>query len=128
MKGAWLEPELALLRRDVKENWTEGASQCGQEDLLGKEVGRKRDYSIFAGRMLVNVKHANWGKAQKSTGCTTVQNGTKSGVRFGRPSESVSKRRGGVAKKYRREALAVKRYRREQRKFHNEDLGVRKAP
>ena len=52
-----------------------------------KEVGRNRDY----GRMLVNVMHAYWRKAQKGTGCTTVQNGTKSGERFRRPSDGGSK-------------------------------------
>ena len=41
-----------------------------------KEVGRKRDHSILAGRMQVNVK-LRWKKAQKSTGCTTVLTGTK---------------------------------------------------
>ena len=52
-----------------------------------KVVGRKRDHWIWA-----NVKHSNWRKAQKGTGCTTVQNGTKAGGRFRRPSESGSKR------------------------------------
>ena len=41
-----------------------------------KEVGRKRGYSILAGRISVNVKLARWRKAQRSTGFTTVQNGT----------------------------------------------------
>ena len=54
------------------------ASQCGQEDLFWKEVGRKRGYSILAGRMFVNVKLARWRKAQRSTGSTTALNGTKS--------------------------------------------------
>ena len=56
------------------------------------EVRRKGDYSILAGRMSVNVEHANWRKAQKGTGCTTVQNGTKSVGKFWRPSESGSKK------------------------------------
>ena len=51
-----------------------------------QKAGRKRDYSILAGRMLVNVKHVNWRKSQMSTGCTTVQNVTKSGGRFRRLS------------------------------------------
>ena len=58
-----------------------------------KEGGRKRDFSILAGRMHFSVKPARWRKAQESTGFTTVQNGTKSGVRFQRPSESGSKKR-----------------------------------
>ena len=63
------------------------------ERSLWKEVGRKRDCSILAGRILVCVKLADWRKAQKSTGFTTAQNGTRSGGRFRRPSESGSKRR-----------------------------------
>ena len=72
-----LEPVLALLRKKVWENWTENASQCGQEDLFWKEVGRKKSYSILDGRISVSVKFARWRKAQKSTGFTTVRNGTQ---------------------------------------------------
>ena len=62
-EGSWLEPGLALLRKKV--SW--------------KVVGRKRDCSILAGRMSVNVKLA---KAQRSTASTTAQNGTKPDERF----------------------------------------------
>ena len=48
----------------------------------------EEDYSILVGRMSVNVKLARRRKAQRSTGSTTVQNGTKSDGRFQRFSES----------------------------------------
>ena len=87
-EGAWLEPGLALLRKKVKDNWTEKHRKLLPGRFSWKVGGRKRDCSRLAGRMLVNVKHANWRKAQKGTGCTTVQNGTKSGGQLRRPSES----------------------------------------
>ena len=58
-----------------------------------KEVGRKRNYSILAGRISVNVRLAIWRKAQRSTGFTTVRNGTQQGGIFRNPSGSGSKRR-----------------------------------
>ena len=76
-EGAWLEPELALLGKKVKENWTEKHRNVARKIFLEGGWTQKREYSILAGRMLVNVKHANWRKAQRSTGFTTVRNGTQ---------------------------------------------------
>ena len=69
------------------------ASQCGQEDLFGRRLDAK-ETSILDGRMLVNVKHAIWRKANKNgSDCTTVQNGTKSGLqKVGAKGENVEKR------------------------------------
>ena len=69
-EGAWLEPGLALLRKKVKENWTEKSIAMWPGRSSWKGVGRKRDYLILAGRMLVNVKLARCRKAQRSTGFT----------------------------------------------------------
>ena len=53
----------------------------------------KRNYSTLAGRMLVNVKHAMWRKAQKSTGSTIAQNGSQSDGGFQMLSENGSNKR-----------------------------------
>ena len=60
---------------------------------FGEEVGRKKGYSILVGRISVSVKLARWRKAQKSTGSTTVQNGTQRGEIFRKVSGNGSKRR-----------------------------------
>ena len=41
-EGAWLEPGLALVRKKEKGDWTEKASQCGQEDLFGTRLDAKK--------------------------------------------------------------------------------------
>ena len=80
------------MRMNVKETWTEKHRNVARKTFL--EGGwTQKETSILVGRMLVNVKHANLRKAQKGTGCSTVQNGTKSARNFLRPSESGSKRR-----------------------------------
>ena len=56
-EGAWLEPGLALLRKKLKENWTENHRNVARKMFLERD-GRKRDYSMLAGRMSVNVKLA----------------------------------------------------------------------
>ena len=48
---------------------------------------------MLIGRISVNAKFARSRKAQKSTGSTTAQNGTKSDERFQRFSGSWSKKR-----------------------------------
>ena len=55
-------------------------------------VGHKRNCSILAGRMSVNVKLARWRKAQRSTGSTIALSGTKSDGRFQRPQEVGAKK------------------------------------
>ena len=64
------------------------------ESFSWKEDGRKRDYSMLAGRIPVNVKFARRRKVQKSIGSTTVQNGKGIRRRSQRFSESGSKKRG----------------------------------
>ena len=91
-EGVWLEPAPALLRKKVREKRTVKLRNVARK-ISWKEGGRKRDFSILAGRMQVSVKFATRRKAQKSTGFDTVQNGMKSGGRFWRPSESGSKKR-----------------------------------
>ena len=92
-EGAWLEPRQALLRQKVKENWTEKHRNVARKIFLeGGWTKQRRDYSMLIGRISVNVKHARRRKAQKSTGSTTAQNGTKSDERFQRFSGSWSKK------------------------------------
>ena len=55
-----------------------------------KDVERKRDYSILAGRMLVDVKHANWRKAQAAPMSRMARNQAGNSGGF---QESGSKRR-----------------------------------
>ena len=63
-EGAWLDPSPALLRKKVRENWTEKHRNAARKIFLD-------------GRISVSVKLARWRKAQKSTGFTTVRNGTQ---------------------------------------------------
>ena len=74
---AWLEPGLALLRKKVRENWTEKHRNVARKMFLEGGWTQKKDYSTLDGRMLVSAKLARWRKAQKSTGPTTVRNGTQ---------------------------------------------------
>ena len=72
---------------------------CSSIHLISSEL------MMWAGRIPVNVKLARRRKAQRSTGSTTAQNGTKSDGRFQRPSESWSKSKNlkegmEVAKRY----------------------------
>ena len=75
-EGAWIDPALVLLRKKAKGGWTERHRNVARKIFL-EGVGRKRGYSILAGRISVNVKLARWRKAQRSRGFTTVQNGTQ---------------------------------------------------
>ena len=68
--------DLALLRENVRENWTEKHRSVARKSFW-KEVARKKGCSILDGRMSVSVKLARWRKAQKSIGFTTVRNGTQ---------------------------------------------------
>ena len=75
-EGVWLEPELALLRKKVKENRTEKHRNVPGKIVL--EGGWTQEgYSILDGRMSVSVKLARLRKVQKSKGSTTVRNGTQ---------------------------------------------------
>ena len=62
-EGVWLEPRLTLLRKKVRKDRTEEQRNVAERSSW-KEVGRKRDYSILAARISVNVKLARWRKAQ----------------------------------------------------------------
>ena len=88
LKGAGLEPGLALLRKKVRDNWTEKHHNVAKKIFL---VG---------GRIPVNVKLARKRKEQKSTGCTTAQNGTKSGIQEGGTKSKNIKEGMEVAKRY----------------------------
>ena len=74
-EGAWLEPGPALLRKKVREKWTEEHRNVARKIFL--EVGRKKSHSTLDGRISVSVKLARWRKAQKSTHFTSVRNGTQ---------------------------------------------------
>ena len=94
-EGAWLEPGLALLRKKVRENWTEKHRNVTRKIFSEGRWTQKRLFDKLPRRR----------KAQRSTGSTTVQNGTKSDGRFQRFSERVgaeSKNLKGVevAKRY----------------------------
>ena len=58
-----------------------------------KEGGFRKDFSILVGQMKVSAKHVTKRKAQKSSGSTIAQNGTRSDVRSQRLSESGSTKR-----------------------------------
>ena len=90
-EGIWLEPALALLRRKRNEEWTEKHRNVARH-FLWKEAGCRKDSSTLVGRIKGSAKPAIRRKAQKSTGSTTVQNGTTSDGRFQRLSESGSKK------------------------------------
>ena len=61
------------------------------ENCFWKEAGCRQDSSTLVGQMKVNVKLVTRRKAQKSTGFTVAENGTRSDGRSQRLSESGSK-------------------------------------
>ena len=84
--GAWLEPGLALLRKKAKENWTEKHRTVARKIFLEGGWTQKRLFD--AGWSDVRQCQACQRKAQRSTGSSTAQSGTKSDWRFQRPSQS----------------------------------------
>ena len=64
-EGAWLEPAPALLRKQVKGDWTEKQCNVARKIFLEGGWTQKRLFDIV-GRMTVNVKPAKRRKAQKS--------------------------------------------------------------
>ena len=64
-----------------------------QDNWFWKDVGCREDSSTLVGEMKVSAKHVTRRKAQRSTGSTTAQNGTRSDVRSQRLSVSGSKKR-----------------------------------
>ena len=64
-EGAWLEPGLALLRKKVKENWTDKHRNVPGR-FSWKVDGRKKDYWILTGRTSVIVKPARQRKERKT--------------------------------------------------------------
>ena len=92
LKEAWLEPGqlFCVKKNEGKLDWKSIAIEPGR--FSWKVEGRRRDYLMLVGRISVNVKHARRRKAQKNTGSTTAQNGTKSDGRFPRFPESGSKK------------------------------------
>ena len=91
-EGIWLESALALLRKKTKEGWTDKHRHTAKKLVLEGGWFRK-DSSILVGQMKVSAKHVTKRKAQKRTGSTIVQSGTRSDVRSQRLSESGSKKR-----------------------------------
>ena len=85
------EEVLALFRKKWRKIGLKGIAMWPGR-FSWKVDGRKRDYSMWIGRISVNVKLARREKAQKNTGSTTAQNGTKSDERFQRFSGSWSKK------------------------------------
>ena len=99
-EGVLLEPALALLQKKAK-GFGPKSIVLWPERFCWKEGGRTRDFSILAGRTQVTR-----GKAQKSTGFTTVQNGTKSGGIFRSPSKS--RRKSGSGREVSSRTLSMK--------------------
>ena len=113
-EGAWLEPRLALLRKKVRENWTEKHRIVARKTFM--EGGRWTQKRLFdVGWSDVSQCQACQvvEGTQRSTGSTTAQNGTRQDGRFQRPSESWSKkqepqRRNGGGKEVFLSILSVK--------------------
>ena len=64
-----------MARKKVRESWTEKHHNVVRKIFLERSSTKKRPLDI-EGRIPVSVKLARWRKAQKSTGSTTVRNGT----------------------------------------------------
>ena len=69
------------------------------ENWVWNEAGCRRHSSTMVGQMKVNAKLATRRKAQKSTGSTTFQNGTKSDEGLQRVSEGGSKKSENIKRK-----------------------------
>ena len=92
-EGRWLEPALALMRKKTKEEWTEKHRNVAEELFVEGGAGSRKDYSTLVGQMKASAKRVTKRKAQKSTGSTIAQNGTRSDVRFQKLSEGGSNKR-----------------------------------
>ena len=67
---------MAVLRKKTKGDWTEKHRNVARKLLL--EGGWiQKDFSTLVGRMRVRVKLVTKRKAQKNTGYTFAQNGTR---------------------------------------------------
>ena len=111
-EGAWLEPGLVLLRKKVKENWTETHRNVPGRSCW-KVDGCNRDCSKLIGRTPVNVKPARKRKEKRSRGFTIAQDGTRSDGRSQKLSGSWSRkqepqRRSGSGKEVLSRTLSVK--------------------
>ena len=108
-EGAWIEPALALLRNKVKGDWTEKHCNVARKLFLEGGWTRKRLFDI------------GWSDVSKCQACQLeegtekhrLQNGTRSGGRFWRPSESGStwrerRRKSGSGKEVSSRTLSVK--------------------
>ena len=75
-EDTWLEPALAQLRKNTREEWTEKHRNVARKLVLEDGWVQKGLFDI------------DWRKAQKSTASTTAQNGTRSDGKSQRLSES----------------------------------------
>ena len=90
-EGIWLTPALALLRKKTKEDWTEKHRHVARKLVLEGGWVQKKLFDIgWSDESECQAFHKE--KAQKSTGSTIAQNGTRSDGRSQRPAESVSKK------------------------------------
>ena len=90
-EGIWLEPALAVLRKNTYEEWTDKNIVMLRGSYFWKEAGCRNDSSTLVGLMKVNAKLVTRTQAQKSAGSTTAQNGTKSDGGFQMLSENGTK-------------------------------------
>ena len=89
-EGVWLEPGLALLRKKVKENWTEKHRNVAKKIFLEGRWTQKRLLDV-GWSDVSQCQACQLEKAQRITGSTTAQSGKVRG-RFQRFSESWSKK------------------------------------
>ena len=64
-EGAWLEQALALLRKNVRENWTEKHRHVAKKIFLGRRLDAKKDYSTLDGRK-VHASMSDGGRHRKA--------------------------------------------------------------
>ena len=64
-EGTWLEPALALLRKEAKGNWTVKHRNAAVGDLAGRWLDAKETVRYWLVGCKSNVKPASWRKVQK---------------------------------------------------------------
>ena len=90
-EGAWLEPGPALLRKKVRENWTEKYRNVGRKIFLEGGWTQKILFDIDWSDTS-QCQACKKRKGHKSTGYTTARSDTKSDVRFQKFSRSWCKK------------------------------------
>ena len=129
-EGAWLEPGLAFLRKKVKEIWTEKHRNVARKIFLEGGSTQKKIIRYWMVRQQSVSSLSEGGRLRKAQ-ALPLSGMARSEARYSRSFQEMGakgeniKERMEIAKRYSRPPTQWKPVK--QRKFQNEDVGVRQA-